>query len=285
MTGRKYQKGSNSLRLRVRRIIFDADTPAGKAYDIVLILTIAASVSAVMLDSIDSINRAYGRMLYLTEWFFTILFTIDYIVRLICVKYPGQYVRSFFGTVDFLGVIPTYLSLIFPGAHYLVAIRYLRVLRIFRVFKLVAYLEEAQLLLQSMRNSRRKITVFLFTVFTIIVVLGSLMYVIEGAKNGFTSIPRSIYWAIVTLTTVGYGDISPQTPLGQAVAAVIMVLGYSIIVIPTGFVTVDMVQAPRKMQGRCPECGKEGHDIDAKYCKYCGGRMRDFQDKNRPEGG
>jgi len=258
------------VRSRIRKIIFDADTPAGKAYDVVLILTITCSVCAVMLDSIASINRSYGAMLYMIEWVFTALFTVDYLIRLWCVESTGSYARSFFGIVDLLGVIPTYLSLMFPGAHYLVAIRYLRILRIFRVFKLVAYLEEAQLLLQALRNSFRKIVVFLFTVLTIVVVLGSLMYVVEGAANGFTNIPRSIYWAVVTLTTVGYGDISPQTPLGQAVAALIMILGYSIIVIPTGIVTVDMVRSPAGSGVICKGCSKAGHDTDALYCKYCG---------------
>ena len=277
MSDCKIKDCRDSLRLRVRKIIFDADTPAGKTYDVILILTVAFSVFAVMLDSVASLNKVHGGTLHLIEWFFTCLFTVDYIIRLVCVGRPGRYAGSFFGMVDLLGVIPTYLSVIFPGTRYLVAIRYLRILRIFRVFKLVAYLEEVRLFSQALRNSRRKIIVFLFVVFTIVVVLGSLMYVLEGVQNGFTSIPRSIYWAVVTLTTVGYGDISPQTPLGQALAAIIMILGYSIIVIPTGIVTVDMVQAqvPLKSRYKCSECKREGHDFDATHCKYCGAIIKE----------
>jgi voltage-gated potassium channel len=254
---------------KLRKIIFDADTRAGKIYDILLIATISLSVLLVMLDSVASINAIHGKTLYKIEWLLTIIFTIDYVIRLICVKRPSKYAKSFFGVVDLLGVIPTYLSLIFPGSHYLVAIRFLRILRVFRVLKLVAYAEEVHLLLKSLRESMRKIAVFLFVVLVLVVVLGSLMYVVEGVDNGFTSIPKSIYWAIVTLTTVGYGDISPNTPLGQTIAAAIMILGYSMIVIPTGIVTVDMARGPLKTQ-KCNNCKNINNDSDAIFCKYCG---------------
>ena len=257
-----------TLRRRIEKIIFDTDTRAGKIYDIALIVIICLSVVFAMLDSIAALNAAYGSFFYRAEWLFTILFTFDYIVRLACVSKPIRYARSFFGVVDLLGVLPTYFSLIFPGGRYLVVIRFLRILRLFRILKMVAYIKEAQTLIGSLRRSRRKIAVFLFAVMILVVVLGSLMYVVEGNKNGFTSIPQSIYWAIVTLTTVGYGDISPQTPLGKAIAAAVMILGYSIIIIPTGIVSMDMAQSvsPAKPCWRC----NRKNDNDAAFCKYCG---------------
>ncbi len=260
----------NNLKSTLENIIFYADTKAGKAYDIVLIITIILSVITVMVDSVSYINKQYGHTLQIIEWFFTILFTIDYIIRLLCVGNPFRYARSFFGIIDLLGVIPTYLSLVFPGSRFLITIRFLRILRIFRVLKLFSYLREGRLLLQILNNSKQKIIVFLFTVISLTVVLGSLMYVIEGASNGFTSIPASIYWAIVTLTTVGYGDISPVTPIGQTLAAIIMLLGYSIIVIPTGLLTAIITLSFFKSKTPCTHCNKKGQDIDAIYCKYCG---------------
>ncbi len=259
----------------LHEVIFEADTPAGKWFDVILIINIVLSVLVVMLDSIASIRRVHGSLFYAIEWFFTILFTIEYFLRLICVGKPLRYATSFFGIIDLLAILPTYLSLIFPGSQYLTVIRVLRVLRIFRVLKLVQYLAEAKLLMQALRTSRRKITVFLFTVLTMVIILGSLMYVIEGEKHGFTSIPRSIYWAIVTLTTVGYGDISPKTSAGQALAAIIMILGYSIIAVPTGIVTVELsrVKEHEITTQVCPECSAEGHDSEAVYCKYCGAKL------------
>ena len=252
-------------------IIFEAETPAGKWFDILLIASILASVLAVMLDSVSSINSRHGSLLNLAEWFFTLVFTVEYILRLICVRRPLVYVFSFFGIVDLLAIIPTYVSLFIPGTQYLLVVRILRILRIFRVLKLVQYMGEALLLLRALRASSKKITVFLFTVITLVIVLGSLMYLIEGAQNGFTSIPRSIYWAIVTLTTVGYGDISPQTNLGQMLAAFIMILGYSIIAVPTGIVTAELSQVSGRSKTRvCRECNADKHDSDAVFCKYCG---------------
>ncbi len=265
----------NSLQEKLHEIIFEADTKAGKAFDIVLILSILLSVLAVMLDSVKAINLQYGKELYYIEWFFTILFSAEYLLRLYCVKRSWKYATSFFGIIDLLAIAPTYLSLIIPGSQYFLVIRILRVLRVFRVLKFVQYIKEARQLRSALKASRRKITVFLFVVMALVVIFGSLIYLIEGEKNGFTSIPRSIYWAIVTLTTVGYGDISPQTDLGQAVASIIMIMGYGIIAVPTGIVTVEMGKVSDKTFSTqaCPECSAEGHDSDAIFCKYCGAKL------------
>lgn len=255
-------------------VIFEAETPSGKWFDIILIASILLSVMTVMLDSVRSINSQYGTPLNILEWIFTVIFSIEYILRLICVGRPLLYATSFFGIVDLLAIIPSYISLIIPGSEYLIVVRILRILRIFRVLKLVQYMGEAILLMKALRASSRKIVVFLFGVLTMVIILGSLMYLIEGAKHGFTSIPRSIYWAIVTLTTVGYGDISPQTNIGQLLASFIMILGYSIIAVPTGIVTVELSQAAsKKATGPCKNCSAEGHDVDAAYCKYCGAKL------------
>lgn len=264
-----------SWRSQLREIIFEADTPAGKLFDVILIWSIVLSVVVVLLDSVRSIRADYGETLYIIEWFFTILFTIEYILRLLCVGRPLRYATSFFGIVDLLAIVPTYVSLFIPGSHYLLTIRVLRLLRIFRVFKLAAYLNEANIITTALRASRRKISVFLLAVSTIVIIIGSLMYVIEGEANGFHDIPTSIYWSIVTLTTVGYGDISPQTALGKALASVVMIIGYAIIAVPTGIVTVELSQAARQQitTHACPECGLEGHDHDASYCKYCGSEL------------
>ncbi len=268
-------KGHSVWQQKLHEIIFEADTPKGKVFDIFLIFTILLSVIAVMLDSVKSINLNYGNALIAAEWIFTILFTIEYLLRILSVGKPIRYIRSFYGIVDLLAILPTYLSVIFPGIHFLLVIRLLRVLRIFRVLKLVQYISEAKMLRHAMRASGRKITVFIFTVLTLVTIMGSLMYVIEGEANGFTSIPRSIYWAIVTLTTVGYGDISPMTGLGQMLAAAIMICGYGIIAVPTGIVTVEMNRlAVKKISTQaCPECSAEGHDYDAKFCKICGSKL------------
>ena len=260
---------------KLHEVIFEADTPAGKLFDVLLIISILLSVIAVMLDSVNWIHDIYGGILYQIEWIFTLLFTLEYLLRLICVGRPIRYASSFFGIVDLVAIVPTYLSVLFPGSQYFLVIRLLRVLRIFRVLKLVQYLGEAKLLMQALKNSSRKIAVFIFTVITLVVIFGSLMYVIEGEANGFTSIPRSIYWAIVTLTTVGYGDISPQTPFGQFLASVIMILGYAIIAVPTGIVTTELAQSYKKKISTqaCPQCSVEGHDVDAKYCKWCGSSL------------
>lgn len=272
----KKDSSLGKYREALHEIIFEADTPAGKLFDIILIVSIVLSVIVVMLDSVSTIRNSYGGFLVLSEWFFTFLFTIEYFLRLSCAGRPFKYATSFFGIVDLLAIIPTYLSLFLPGSQFLIVIRILRLLRIFRVFKLVQYLVEIKLLNQALRASRRKIVVFLFTVFMLVIIFGSMMYVIEGEQSGFTSIPRSIYWAIVTLTTVGYGDISPKTGFGQALAAVIMIIGYAIIAVPTGIVTTEIVRATygRKVSTQaCRACSAEDHDIDAKYCKDCGAKL------------
>jgi voltage-gated potassium channel len=275
------KNASMPFRTRLHEIIFEADTPAGKLFDVLLIVSILASVVLVMLDSVSSIQQVSGKLIYLGEWFFTVLFTIwfftvlftiEYLLRLYCVGRPLSYATSFYGVVDLMAVLPTYLSIFFPGTQYLLVIRILRVLRIFRVLKLVQYLGEARQLRSALYASRRKIIVFLLTVLALVIIFGSLMYIIEDPASGFTSIPQSIYWAIVTLTTVGYGDISPHTGLGKTIAAIIMIIGYGIIAVPTGIVTAELTQVYKKNVSTqaCPQCSAEGHDPDAKHCKYCG---------------
>jgi len=236
-------------------------------------VTIAASVLAVMLDSISSIHDAYGRQLYVLEWAFTTIFTVEYGLRLLSSPNPLAYARSFFGVVDFLSILPTYLSMLLPGSQYLQVIRVLRVLRVFRVLKLAAYIGEAEVLWIAIRNSRRKLGVFIVAVLAMAVVLGTTMYLVEGSTNGFTSIPLSIYWTIVTITTVGYGDIAPVTPLGQFVASVIMLLGYAIVAVPTGIVTMELVRGGRPGAKVCPACALVSHESDASYCRRCGTRL------------
>ncbi len=267
---------ATSWRHRLHVVIFEADTPAGKIFDVALIACIALSILIVVLDSMQGISKKYGNLLYFFEWFFTLLFTVEYLLRLISVKRPWSYVFSFYGIVDLLSIIPTYLSIFLPGAQHLLVIRTLRVLRIFRIFKLVQYVGEAHMLVQALNSSRRKIAIFLFTVLNIVVIAGALMYLVEGGENGFTSIPRGIYWAIVTITTVGYGDIAPHTNLGQALAAVLMILGYAIIAVPTGIVSAELTMGARLKNVStqcCEQCSAEGHDADAKHCKYCGSEL------------
>jgi len=285
----KPRDGFHNIRHRLHEIIFEADTQAGKWFDLILILSILSSVLVVMLDSVATVKVIYGPLLYGIEWGFTLLFTLEYLLRLFCVKKPLRYAFSFLGLVDFLAVLPTYLSLILPGSQYMLVIRILRVLRVFRVLKLASYVGEAAILMRALLASRRKVTIFLLTIVTLVVIFGSLMYLIEGAENGFTSIPRSIYWAIVTMTTVGYGDISPKTNLGQGLASMIMILGYSIIAVPTGIVTAELSHATWKKISTqaCPACMAHGHDPDAVFCKFCSERLNPIsgkQDLINPEG-
>ncbi len=259
-------------RKQVYIIIFGHETPAGKAFDLALIVSITLSVVAVMLDSVGPIHERYGGALYVAEWLFTVLFTIEYVLRLICVQRPARYARSFFGLVDLASILPTYLSLIVPGSQALLVIRILRVLRIFRILKLAEYIGEADILLVAIRNSRRKLAIFIATVLVLAVILGAAMYIVEGTSHGYTSIPLAVYWTIVTITTVGYGDISPETPLGQALASVIMLLGYAIVAVPTGIVTVEMARG-RRQPTHCPGCGLDEHDPDAQHCKRCGAKL------------
>jgi voltage-gated potassium channel len=254
------------------RIIFEADTPAGKAFDIALVASIVLSVLAVMLDSVASIHAQWGGTLYFLEWLFTIIFTLEYIARLVSVSKPGGYMFSFMGMVDLLSTLPSYIGLFIGGASYALALRLLRLLRIFRVLKLANYLDESTILAQALAASRRKLLVFLLAILLLVMILGTLMFAVEGPENGYTSIPESVYWAIVTLTTVGYGDISPKTPLGQAIAAMVMILGYAIIAVPTGIVTVELARSHAKQNVviACPRCMLEGHARDASYCRRCG---------------
>ena len=272
------------LKDRIRIIIFEAHTPAGKAFDVGLIISILVSVGAVLLDSVASLHEAYGFYFLAIEWFFTILFTLEYVVRLWCIQDTRAYARSFYGIVDLLGILPTYLSLLVADTQYLLVIRILRVLRVFRVLRMVRYVGEAELLTQALIASRRKITVFISSVLALVVIFGSFMYLIEGEEHGFTSIPRSIYWAVITLTTVGYGDLTPHTPLGQAVATLVMIMGYGIIAVPTGIVTLEISEAHKRAANTrtCPVCSVEGHVREATYCWRCGAHLF-VQERDGPE--
>lgn len=273
---REFEPSERSAwRHKLHEVIFEADTPAGKRFDVALLWVIVISVIAVMLESVYEIRTDWGRELIIVEWTCTILFTIEYVARLLSVKKPLRYVFSFFGIVDLLSILPTYLGFFLHGSGSLIVVRILRLLRVFRVLKLIGFLEEARVLSVALRSSRRKIAVFLMVVISMVTILGTLMYIIEDTETGFTSIPRSIYWAIVTLTTVGYGDIAPETSLGQFLAAVIMILGYAIIAVPTGIVTTELARGERKSTNTqaCKSCGREGHSDDAEFCKYCGAHL------------
>ncbi|MGZ8197127.1 MAG: ion transporter [Burkholderiales bacterium] len=271
----QFGKPERGWRRQLFRVVFETDTPAGRMFDIVIVVAIVLSVAAVIADSVDSIASRHGRFLNGIEWMFTILFTLEYVVRLACVERPLRYARSFFGIVDLAAVLPTYLVVIFPEAQALIDVRILRLIRVFRIFKLTRYLTEVRLLGRAMANSMRKILVFLSVVIMVVLVVGTLMYLIEGPQNGFTSIPKSIYWAISTITTVGYGDIVPRTELGRALASIVMLIGWGILAVPTGIVTAEMtVQSLGRAAGeRCSQCGSAGHAADATYCRRCGARI------------
>ena len=262
----------NTFRLRLHELIFEADTPAGKAFDVALLISIILSVTAVMLESINAINIKYSGFLQYIEWFFTIIFTVEYIARIYSTKKPLSYIMSFYGFVDFLSIIPTYLSLFFVGSHTLAVIRTIRLLRVFRIFKLAQFIGEGKHLVAALKASRPKIIVFVLGVMSLVVITGTLMYMIETEESGFTSIPKGIYWAIVTLTTVGYGDIAPQTVIGQILASFVMLMGYAIIAVPTGIVTVELSKAGKSSTNThvCSNCSVAEHDDDAKFCKKCG---------------
>ncbi|MGI9015381.1 MAG: ion transporter [Phycisphaerales bacterium] len=278
-------------RKRLNEVIFGVDSPTGRAFDVLLLWLILLSVLAVMLESVASVRLVYGNTLRIVEWAFTLLFTVEYALRLMCSPRPLRYARSFYGIVDLLAILPTYLSMIIGGAQSLAVIRALRLLRIFRVLKLVNFVQDANVVVLALRNSRRKITAFLGTIVIIALIVGTLMYLIEGGENsGFTSIPRSMYWAIVTVTTVGYGDIAPETNLGQMLAAALMIAGYSIIAVPTGIVSVEMANAQAASLAAksatmattttptakspspriCSGCATTGHREDARFCHACG---------------
>jgi len=267
---------NKTWRERIHEVVYESVTPAGRAFDIGLLILILASIFVVMLDSMPSFHSAYGRELYIAEWVFTIIFTIEFILRLIAINKPLKYIFSFLGLVDLLSIIPSYLSFFFPGAQSLLVLRALRLLRIFRIFKLSQYLVEMRFLGTAVKASLKKISIFMMIVLMLVVIMGSVMYLVEGGENGFTTIPDSIYWAIVTITTVGYGDISPVTGTGKFIASIIMLMGYAIIAVPTGIVTTEMALAMRKRDEHhevCPGCGREGHDLNADYCKFCGEKL------------
>jgi voltage-gated potassium channel len=263
-----------NIRDKLYEIIFEADTKEGKIFDVVLLCVILLSVILVMLESVPSIRSSHNHILRILEWAITIIFTIEYLLRIMIVKKAYRYIFSFYGIIDFLSVIPTYVGLLIVGSHSLVVIRILRLLRVFRILKLTRYTSAGRTLMRAMWASREKISVFIFFVLTLVVIIGTIMYLVEGETNGFTSIPKSIYWSIVTLTTVGYGDISPQTPPGQFLASVVMILGYAIIAVPTGIVTAEMIKpSSEKNTQVCPGCLYDKHDDDAVFCKKCGTRL------------
>lgn len=267
-----------SLKDRIHEIIFEADTKAGKLFDVVLIIAIFLSILVVLLESVKEYQDNYATAFFVVEWIFTVLFTIEYCLRIYAIRRPIKYIFSFFGLVDVLSILPAFISLIIPGSQSLLVIRILRLLRIFRIFKLGHFLKEAALIIRVMEASRTRIVVFLFFILLLVTIIGALMYLVEGSSNpGFSSIPRSIYWSIVTVTTVGFGDITPQTPLGQFLSGVIMIMGYAIIAVPTGIVSAEMFaeahQNKKITTQACRDCGKEGHDHDAKYCKYCSAKL------------
>lgn len=261
------------IRKKLHEIIYEADTPIGKLFDVLLLFLIIVSIVAVMLESVASIKYVYGKELGIIEWIITIFFTLEYIGRIIAVKRPLKYIFSFYGIIDLLATLPGYIDLLFPGLHFLLSIRAVRLLRVFRILKLGHFVGASNQLVVALKKSRLKIAVFLFSVIVLCIILGTIMYMIEGPESGFTSIPISIYWTIVTLTTVGFGDITPATPFGQFVSMIIMILGYGIIAVPTGLVTAEFMTRDNKIQVNtqvCPNCSADNHRDDAKYCYHCG---------------
>lgn len=262
------------LKKKIYEIIFEAETKEGKLFDVVLLIAIIMSILAITLESIETLNMRFHSVFVFAEWFFTIIFTLEYLLRIYSIQKPLRYMTSFFGIIDLLAILPTYLEILIPGIHFVISIRVLRLLRIFRILKMQNYVSHGKILYTAIKSSKYKITVFLFAVLNIVVVVGAIMYAIEGKENGFTSIPKSIYWAIVTLTTVGYGDISPSTPLGQILASILMITGYGIIAVPTGIVTFELNKAQKEVTTEaCPSCGRDGHDRDAQFCKFCGSKL------------
>jgi voltage-gated potassium channel len=265
--------GRSAWRQRLHEIVFEADTSAGRAFDVGLLVAILASLATVVLESIPSVRADHGAALRVAEWTFTALFTVEYALRLASVDRPARYATSFFGVVDILAILPTYASLFFPGAQSLVAIRTLRLLRVFRILKLARWVADAQLLMTAVRHSLSKITIFVGTVLTIVAIMGSLMYVIEGPAHGFDSVLHGMYWAVVTMTTVGFGDIAPKTGMGRFVASLLMLIGYGVLAVPTGIFSAELLTLVRERPvttQACPACSSYGHDVDARHCKFCG---------------
>lgn len=267
----------DTLKHKTYVVIFGTHTPAGKAFDLLLITAIVASLIVLLLDSLPNISQQWKPLLRYLEYSFTLLFTLEYLVRMWCSPKPKAYAKSFYGVVDLLSILPTYLTLFFPTASYMGVIRLLRVLRIFRILKLVRYLQDSNILLRSILMSRRKVFIFFSAVAILVTIFGALIFVVEGPENGFTSIPQSVYWAIVTITTVGYGDLVPQTALGKAIASITMLFGYSILAVPTGIITAELSQEMKAHKNlvKCPNCMKNGHESDALHCKHCGSQLAD----------
>ncbi|WP_240184309.1 MULTISPECIES: ion transporter [unclassified Halomonas] len=282
-----YKPAAEGLKTRIFQIIFESDTRLAKGFDIALITAILASVLVVVLESVDSLRMQYGELFRAIEWTFTILFTIELVLRLYCLERPLNYLKSFYGTVDLIAILPSWLALLIPGAQSLIVIRLLRSLRIFRILRLMEFVGEGRLLIDALKRSGHQIFLFLFTVFMLVTIFASMMYLIEPREAGFTSIPVAIYWAVVTLTTVGYGDISPVTPLGQAISVVVMLIGYSIIAVPTGVFSAEVIRsirADRYSDEACPGCGHDRHEQRAKYCLICGTWLdEDTPDPNAPK--
>lgn len=271
-------KAPATIRRKFHEIIYEADTTAGKLFDLILLLLIIISIAAVMLESVAEIQLQYGNELAVIEWVITIFFTFEYIGRILSVRRPVKYIFSFYGLIDLLAILPAYIDLIFPGLHFLLSLRALRLLRIFRILKLMHFVGAGNSLIAALKKSRTKIAVFLFTVVVICIILGTVMYMIEGPENGFSSIPMSIYWTIVTLTTVGFGDITPQTAFGQFVSIIIMILGYGIIAVPTGLITAEFMSKKGELDENtqsCPNCATDHHRDDAKFCYHCGSILND----------
>lgn len=271
----RFGPADDRWRGKLYHTIFEHDTPGAKLFDIALIVAILASVVVTMLDSVESLREQHGALFLALEWGFTIVFTVEYLVRLAVVDRPWRYARSFFGVIDLLAVLPTYVALVFAGSQYLLVIRIVRILRIFRVLKLVRYIDEASVLSDALANSWRKILVFLAAIFALVTIFGAVMFLIEGPENGFDNIPLSMYWAVVTVATVGFGDIAPVTPFGRTVASMLMLIGYGIIAVPTGIYTAELAGSMHRhfRDRRCDACGQAGHEADAVYCRVCGARL------------
>lgn len=275
-------KPLNGWRLRLYTVIFEADTRAGRLFDQWLIAVILISVLVVVLDSVQTLGAAHHRLFSVLEWIFTVAFTLEYVARLVCVRHPARYALSFYGLIDIAALLPTYVALLVPEVHALIDVRVLRLLRVFRIFKLTAYMIEFQSLSAALKSSHRKILVFLSAVLMIVLVMGTVMYVVEGPENGFTNIPTSVYWAITTMTTVGFGDITPKTDLGRLIASIMMLLGWGTLAVPTGIVTAEMTSMrhanpPPPTTRTCQKCLTEGHLIQANYCQHCGAALPDYQ--------
>lgn len=284
-----FGRPESGLRLRLYRVIFESDTDAGRRFDLLLIAAILVSILIVLVDSVHTYSVRYGDIIDMLEWSFTLLFTVEYAARLYCVQKPLRYATSFFGIIDLLSVLPTYLAFFFPELHALLDVRILRLIRIFRILKLTLYLQEYQVLVNAVSASRRKIFVFLSIVLMVVLVMGTIMYVVEGPENGFTSIPQAMYWAVVTMTTVGYGDMSPKTDIGRAIASIMMLIGWGVLAVPTGIVTAEMTtQRLTRVtvamgRRRCEACGSEGHEADARFCKDCGAALDKHNRRQPPQ--